>query len=81
MAIPTGDEELAGATDRAVGATYARIAGLPVVIERCELLPLVRDTTGGFTKVSLVVRLSGAGEAGVCPAATGTVPASRPISV
>ena len=39
--------------------TYARVAGLPVTIERCELLPLVRDTSGGFTKVSIVVRLSG----------------------
>jgi L-alanine-DL-glutamate epimerase-like enolase superfamily enzyme len=45
-------------------ATYARVAGLPVAIERCELLPLVRDTTSGFTKVSIVVRLSGAGHSG-----------------
>jgi hypothetical protein len=64
LAVSRSDEELAGAPDGAVGATYARVAALPVVIERCELLPLVRDTTGGFTKVSLVVRLSGAGEAG-----------------
>jgi L-alanine-DL-glutamate epimerase-like enolase superfamily enzyme len=45
-------------------ATYARIASLPVVVERCELLPLVRDTTSGFTKVSIVVRLSGGGHTG-----------------
>ena len=50
---------LAGAT-----ATYARVASLPVTIERCELLPLVRDTTSGFTKVSIVVRLSGGGHTG-----------------
>ena len=35
-----------------------------MVIERCELLPLVRDTTSGFTKVSIVVRLSGGGHTG-----------------
>ena len=29
----------------------------PYGIERCELVPLVRDTTSGFTKVSIVVRL------------------------
>jgi L-alanine-DL-glutamate epimerase-like enolase superfamily enzyme len=46
------------------GPTYARVAGLPVAIERCELLPLVRDTSGGFTKVSIVVRLSGGGHHG-----------------
>jgi hypothetical protein len=44
--------------------TYARVAGLPVDIERCELLPLVRDTSSGFTKVSIVVRLSGGGHEG-----------------
>jgi L-alanine-DL-glutamate epimerase-like enolase superfamily enzyme len=46
------------------GSTYACVAGLPVAIERCELLPLVRDTSGGFTKVSIVVRLSGGGHHG-----------------
>jgi hypothetical protein len=45
-------------------STYARLAGLPLTIERCELHPLVRDTTSGFTKVSLVVRLHGAGHTG-----------------
>ncbi len=48
----------------ASGSTYARVAGLPLVIERCELLPLVRDTTSGFTKVSIVVRLGGGFHAG-----------------
>jgi hypothetical protein len=49
---------------RRPGLTYARIAQLPLTIERCELLPLVRDTSSGFTKVSIVVRLSGGGQAG-----------------
>src|SRR5438067_5758867 len=53
---PPGETEL--------GLTYARVAGLPLVIERCELLPLVRDTSSGFTKVSVVVRLSGGGHDG-----------------
>jgi hypothetical protein len=44
--------------------TYARVGRLPVAIERCELLPLVRDTSSGFTKVSIVVRLSGGGHDG-----------------
>jgi hypothetical protein len=43
----------------AAGSSYARVADLPLVIERCELQPLVRDTTSGFTKVSIVTRLSG----------------------
>ena len=41
------------------GSTYSQVAGLPLVIERCELHPIVRDTTSGFTKVSIVVRLGG----------------------
>ena len=45
-------------------ATYARVAELPLLIERCELVPLVRDTSSGFTKVSIVVRLSGGGHEG-----------------
>ena len=44
--------------------TYASIAGLPLLIERCELQPLVRDITSGFTKVSTVVRLSGGSHVG-----------------
>jgi len=40
------------------------LARLPVAIERCELLPLVRDTSSGFTKISIVVRLSGEGHDG-----------------
>jgi hypothetical protein len=46
------------------GLTYASIARLPLAIDRCELLPLVRDTSSGFTKVSIVVRLSGGGHEG-----------------
>src|SRR5436305_9615537 len=41
------------------GSTYALVAELPLTIEDCELQPLVRDTTSGFTKVSIVVRLGG----------------------
>ena len=44
--------------------TYAHVAELPLIIERCELQPIVRDTTSGFTKVSTVVRLSGADHVG-----------------
>jgi hypothetical protein len=47
-----------------LGSTYARIAGLPLVVERCELHPLVRDTSSGFTKVSIVVRLAGGSHVG-----------------
>jgi hypothetical protein len=47
------------------GATYSRIAGLPLRIDRCELLPLVRDVSSGFTKISTVVRLSGDGHEGL----------------
>jgi hypothetical protein len=46
------------------GSTYERVARLPLAIDGCELLPLVRDTSSGFTKVSIVVRLSGGGHAG-----------------
>jgi hypothetical protein len=52
----------AGSADRE--STYAHVAGLPLVVERCELQPLVRDTTSGFTKVSTVVRLSGGSHVG-----------------
>jgi hypothetical protein len=60
-AIP-GREAPQGA--RVSDSTYGRIADLPLSIERCDLLPLVRDTSGGFTKVSIVVRLSGEGQVG-----------------
>jgi hypothetical protein len=46
------------------GSTYALVAGLPLVVNRCELRALVRDTSSGFTKVSIVVRLSGGSHAG-----------------
>lgn len=49
---------------RQADATYLRVAGLPLRIDRCELVPLVRDTTSGFTKVSIVVRLTGGGHQG-----------------
>jgi hypothetical protein len=53
------------ADDTAPGAqTYARVAQLPIAVERCELLPLVRDTSSGFTKISVVARLSGGGHVG-----------------
>jgi hypothetical protein len=32
-------------------ATYSRVASLALRIERCELLPMARDTTSGFTKI------------------------------
>jgi hypothetical protein len=61
MAVPPDEgHPAASATD----ATYSRVAELPVRIERCELLPLARDTSGGFTKVSIVVRLTGDGHEG-----------------
>jgi L-alanine-DL-glutamate epimerase-like enolase superfamily enzyme len=45
-------------------STYALVAQLPLSVERCDLLPLVRDTSSGFTKVSIVVRLTGEGHVG-----------------
>jgi L-alanine-DL-glutamate epimerase-like enolase superfamily enzyme len=45
--------------------TYSRVAELPLQIEQCELLPLARDTSSGFTKISIVVRLTGAGHEGL----------------
>src|SRR5690348_8073993 len=45
-------------------ATYSRVADLTLRIERCELLPMARDTTSGFTKISTVVRLIGGGHEG-----------------
>ncbi|MBV9049082.1 MAG: hypothetical protein JOY58_12475 [Solirubrobacterales bacterium] len=41
-----------------------QLADLPLRIDRCELVPLVRDTSSGFTKVSIVVRLTGEGHEG-----------------
>ena len=58
--MPLGSEIAASGTD----ATYSRVADLPLQIEQCELLPLARDTSSGFTKVSTVVRLTGAGHEG-----------------
>jgi hypothetical protein len=61
MDLPS-DEDHRSATD--ADATYSRVADLPLRIERCELLPLARDTTSGFTKISIVVRLTGGGHEG-----------------
>src|SRR5690348_14477745 len=62
IAVPSREDPLAGSgTD----ATYSRVAELPLEIERCELLPLTRDTSSGFTKISIVVRLTGAGHEGL----------------
>ncbi|HET9124927.1 MAG TPA: hypothetical protein VFN65_08595 [Solirubrobacteraceae bacterium] len=41
------------------------MAELPLRVEHCELSPLVRDVSGGFTKVSTIVRLSGDGHEGL----------------
>ncbi len=61
MAVPPGEgHPAASGTD----ATYSRVAELPLRIERCELLPLARDTSSGFTKLSIVVRLTGNGHEG-----------------
>jgi hypothetical protein len=60
-ASPAGGDHPATAD---AGATYERVAELPLRIERCELVPLIRDTSSGFTKVSTVVRLIGGGHEG-----------------
>src|SRR5215210_6754336 len=57
---PGGGDAAASGTD----ATYLRVAELPLRIEQCELLPLARDTSSGFTKISIVVRLTGDGHEG-----------------
>jgi hypothetical protein len=62
IAVPSREAPLAGS---GTGATYSRVAELPLEIERCELLPLTRDTSSGFTKISIVVRLTGAGHEGL----------------
>ena len=64
MGVPLRASKPPGPGGTESGSTYARVARLPVAIERCELLPLVRDTSSGFTKVSTVVRLSGEGHEG-----------------
>src|SRR4051794_23105012 len=61
MAVPSGEGHPAA---RDSDATYSRVAELPLRIEHCELLPLARDTSSGFTKVSIVVRLTGNGHEG-----------------
>jgi hypothetical protein len=61
MAVPPDEGRPAA---RSADATYSRVADLPLRIERCELLPLARDTSSGFTKISIVVRLTGSGHEG-----------------
>ena len=61
---PPGRADLARRVPSESETTYARVAELPLRIDRCELLPLVRDTSSGFTKVSTVVRLTGDGHEG-----------------
>src|SRR5215217_3175939 len=61
MAVPPGEGHAAAT---GADATYSRLAELPLRIEGCELLPLARDTSSGFTKVSTVVRLTGDGREG-----------------
>jgi hypothetical protein len=56
MAVPPGEGQSAAS---GIDATYSRVAELPLQIEHCELLPLARDTSSGFTKISTVVRLTG----------------------
>jgi L-alanine-DL-glutamate epimerase-like enolase superfamily enzyme len=60
-AFPAGEAHTAAGD---ADATYSRVADLPLRIDRCELVPLVRDTSSGFTKVSIVVRLTGDGHEG-----------------
>src|SRR4051812_25663314 len=61
MPVPPGEGHSAA---RGTDTTYSRVAELPLWIERCELLPLARDTSSGFTKVSTVIRLTGKGHEG-----------------
>src|SRR4051812_1474402 len=61
MPVPPGAGHRA---PRGTDATYSRVAELPLRVEQCELLPLARDTTSGFTKISTVVRLIGNGHEG-----------------
>src|ERR671933_3029452 len=61
MPVPPRERQSAA---RDTEATYSRVAELPLQIEHCELLPLARDTSGGFTKLSIVVRLTGNGHEG-----------------
>lgn len=46
-------------------STYARLAGLPLVVDSYELEGLVRDVSSNFTRKSTVIRLRGGGQEGV----------------
>ena len=62
IAVPPSDGSPASS---GTATTYSRVAALPLEIGHCELVPLARDTTSGFTKISTVVRLTGAGHEGL----------------
>jgi hypothetical protein len=64
VSLRESETALSARGDDHADTTYARVAELPLRIERCELVPLVRDTSSGFTKVSTVVRLTGDGHEG-----------------
>ena len=46
-------------------STYERVSGLPLLVEGYELERLERAVSSGFTRVSTVIRLRGAGHDGV----------------
>jgi len=46
-------------------STYDRVSGLPLLVEGYELERLERAVSSGFTRVSTVIRLSGAGHDGI----------------
>ena len=46
-------------------STYERVSGLPLLVEEYELERLERAVSSGFTRVSTVIRLRGAGHDGV----------------
>ncbi len=46
-------------------STYERVSGLPLLVEGYELERLERPVSSGFTRVSTVIRLRGAGHDGV----------------
>ena len=46
-------------------STYERVSGLPLLVESYELERLERPVSSGFTRVSTVIRLHGAGHEGI----------------
>ena len=65
LASASDTNEVDGAVRTQFAGSYARIAGLPVEIDSCEFVPMVRDTSSGFTKITTVIRLRGGGEQGL----------------